>query len=235
MERAPRYELMRPREVEQVLQSAPIAYLPWGALEWHGVHNCLGLDALKAHALCVEAAKRTGGVVLPPIYAGFQTMKPYRGFKHTIEISAETVQRLLREYLEQLRDEGFKVLVVLMGHYGQKHVEAVQQVCEEFAAQYPDVVVLAFPDYLVAVEDGVRGDHAGAYETALMQHFYPETVDLTQLPQDRPLTIDEDGIGGEDPREKATSEYGHWLAERIVQRLAEQVLRVCSWEREKGQ
>ncbi len=223
MERVPRYEWMRPHEVEQVLQTTPIAYLPWGALEWHGVHNCIGLDALKAHAICVDAAHRTGGVVFPPVYAGFQTMKPYRGFKHTLEVSADTVQRLLREYLEQLRDEGFKVLVVVMGHYGQKHVEAVQQVCAEFSAQHNDVVVLAFPEYLMAAEEGVRGDHAGAYETALMLHYYPETVDLSQLPQGRPLTIDEDGIGGEDPREKATPEYGRWLAERIVQRLAERV------------
>ncbi|MFN3421738.1 MAG: creatininase family protein [Armatimonadota bacterium] len=223
MERAPRYELMRPSEIEAMLKTAPIVYIPWGALEWHGVHNCIGLDALKAHAICTDAAKKTGGVVLPPVFAGFHTMKPYKGFKHTIEISAETIQKLLREYLEQLRDEGFKVLVVLMGHYGKAHVDAVMEVCNEFNSSYPDVTVLAFPEYLVAVDDGVRGDHAGAYETALMMHYYPETVNLSLLPKDRPLTVDEDGIGGEDPREKATPEYGKWLAETIVNRLAEKV------------
>lgn len=219
----PRYEFMRPGEIDEVLKTAPIAYIPWGSLEWHGVHNCIGLDALKAHAICVDAAKRTGGVVLPPIFAGFHTMKPYKGFKHTIEISAETIQNLLREYLEQLCDEGFKVLVILMGHYGKAHVDAVMQVCDEFKSSHPDIAVLAFPEYLVAVDDGVRGDHAGAYETALMMHYYPETVDLNLLPQGRPLTVDEDGIGGEDPREKATPEYGKWLAETIVNRLVERV------------
>lgn len=223
MERVLRYEFMRPSEIEEILKTTPVAYIPWGALEWHGVHNCIGLDALKAHAICVDAAKKTGGVVLPPVFAGFHTMKPYKGFKHTIEISGETIQKLLREYLEQLRDEGFKVLVILMGHYGKAHVDAVMEVCNEFNSSYPDVTVLAFPEYLVAVDDGVRGDHAGAYETALMMHYYPETVDLSLLPKDRPLTVDEDGIGGEDPREKATAEYGKWLAETIVNRLAEKV------------
>ena len=223
MERAPRYEFMRPEEIDAVLKTSPVAYIPWGALEWHGLHNCIGLDALKVHSICLDAAKQTGGVVLPPVYAGFHTMKPYRGFKHTIEISAETIQRLLREYLEQLTDEGFKVLVVLMGHYGRAHVDAVIQVCEEFSKSHPDVTVLAFPEYLVAVDDGVRGDHAGAYETALMMHYYPETVDLSRLPTGRALTVDEDGIGGDDPREKATAQYGQWLAERIVQRLVERV------------
>ncbi|MGQ9462261.1 MAG: creatininase family protein [Candidatus Fervidibacter sp.] len=223
MERAPRYELMRPDEINSVLQTTPVAYIPWGSLEWHGVQNCIGLDALKAHAICVDAAKRTGGVVLPPVFAGFHTMKPYRGFKHTIEISAETIQRLLREYLEQLCDEGFKVIVVFMGHYGKPHVDAIMQVCEEFNADHPNTTVLAFPEYLVAVDDGVRGDHAGAYETSLMLHYYPETVDLTTLPTGRPLTVEEDGIGGEDPREKSSQQYGRWLAERIVQRLVERV------------
>jgi len=80
-----------------------------------------------------------------------------------------------------------------------------------------------FASLIVAVEDGVRGDHAGAYETSLMMHYYPETVDLSALPQGRPLTVDEDGVGGEDPREKASADYGKWLAETIVNRLAEKV------------
>lgn len=238
MERAPKYEFMRPDEIEAVLRVSPIAYIPWGSLEWHGVHNCVGLDALKAHAICLDAARETGGVVLPPVYAGFHTMKPYLGFKHTIEISAETVQRLLREYLEQLVDEGFKVLVLVLGHYGKAHVDAVTQVCDEFSESHREVVVLVYPEYLVATEDGVRGDHAGAYETSLMMHYYPETVDLNLLPAGRTLTIEEDGIGGEDPRGKATLQYGKWLAERIVRRLTERVRKalaeVCSQHRHSG-
>ncbi|HID06765.1 MAG TPA: creatininase family protein [Armatimonadetes bacterium] len=222
MERIPRYELMRPGEVEDVLKQSPIAYIPWGSLEWHGRHNCIGVDALKAHAICIDVAKRTGGVVLPPIFAGYHTMKPYRGFKHTLEISKELVQQLLREYLEQLHDEGFRVIVLVMGHYGRAHVEALRDICSDFQAAHPNVRILAFPEYEVAIDDGVRGDHAGAYETSLMMHYYADTVDLTQLPSERPL-VEEDGIGGEDPRTNANSQRGAELATTIVNRIAERV------------
>jgi hypothetical protein len=38
------------------------------ALQWHGRHLPLGNDALKAHAILVKTAERSGGVVYPPVY-----------------------------------------------------------------------------------------------------------------------------------------------------------------------
>ena len=43
-------------------ERCPVAYLPLGTLEWHGLHNPVGLDALKAHALAVRCARSGGGV-----------------------------------------------------------------------------------------------------------------------------------------------------------------------------
>ena len=87
-----RYEDLRPRQVEAILKEAPVAYLPWGSLEWHSYHNPIGLDALKVHGLCMMAAEQTGGVVWPPIFAGYQTMKPHANY------------RLLRYFLRTLTD-----------------------------------------------------------------------------------------------------------------------------------
>ncbi|MCX7598885.1 MAG: creatininase family protein, partial [Armatimonadetes bacterium] len=81
-----KYEEPRPGEIDAVLSQAPIACLPWGLLDLHGPQNPIGLDALKAHALCLMAAERTGGLVWPPIFAGYHTMKPHAGFQHTIEV-----------------------------------------------------------------------------------------------------------------------------------------------------
>jgi creatinine amidohydrolase len=65
------WERMLPAEFRAAVDALPVAFLPLGTVEWHGEHNALGLDALKAHALCVEAAKRAGGgVVHPPLYGG---------------------------------------------------------------------------------------------------------------------------------------------------------------------
>ena len=121
-----KYEEMKPVEINQVLRECPLAYLVWGSHEWHGVHNPIGLDTLKAYHMTLELCKVTGGVVLPPVYCGYQTMKPWQGFRHTLEFSKDLVRRYVYEHLENLYEEGFRVIVVVMGHYGGKHVEAVK-------------------------------------------------------------------------------------------------------------
>jgi creatinine amidohydrolase len=51
-----RFEEMFPWEISAAMAEAPLCYLPLGTLEWHGEHAAVGLDALKAHAVCVSAA-----------------------------------------------------------------------------------------------------------------------------------------------------------------------------------
>ena len=46
------YEAMFPDEFKQALNSNPLAFLPLGSMEYHGHHNALGLDALKAWKIC---------------------------------------------------------------------------------------------------------------------------------------------------------------------------------------
>src|SRR6185436_9843219 len=63
-------ERMRPSRIVEARLKFPLAYLPLGAIEWHGVHNPIGLDGLKAHALCVRVAQAGGGVVFPTLWYG---------------------------------------------------------------------------------------------------------------------------------------------------------------------
>lgn len=215
-------EELKPREIDEVLSKFPIVYIPWGSLEWHGVHNPIGLDTLKVYHLCLKSAERTGGVVFPQIYCGYETMKPYLGFKKTLEISKETVQSLAKEYLEQLYDEGFRIFIILMGHYGAKHVEALQEVANEFLERHPDVRGIFAPDPTFVADKGIRGGHADLYETSLMMFFRPDLVDLKLLPQEREITIEEDGIGGEDPR-NSTREEGERIANILIEELTRRV------------
>ncbi|MCL6519487.1 MAG: creatininase family protein [Armatimonadetes bacterium] len=190
-----RYEYMKPEDYRRAKETAPIAYLPWGAHEWHGVHNPLGLDTLKAHALCLELCAETGGIVFPAVYCGFQTMKPYAGFDCTLEFSRELVQEHVRQYLAELAAEKFKVIVIVMGHYGGEHQKAIQEVVSEFNSNQHSTVAWAFPDYEPTKSEGFPGDHAGIGETSYMMYFYPQLVDLSKLPE-RELTTSEDGIMG---------------------------------------
>lgn len=64
------YHKLRPRQVVERREACPVAYLGLGTLEWHGFHNPLGVDGLKAHGVACYLARRIGGVAMPPLYWG---------------------------------------------------------------------------------------------------------------------------------------------------------------------
>ena len=74
--RTVRYEFLRPQEILDAQRKKSIVYLPLGPLEWHGPAMPFGTDPLAAQAAARKIAERTGGVVLPTLYAG--TGKPER-------------------------------------------------------------------------------------------------------------------------------------------------------------
>ena len=51
-----RWERMFPDQLEAAFAACPVVYFDYGLCEPHGPHNAGGLDALKAHAICVKAA-----------------------------------------------------------------------------------------------------------------------------------------------------------------------------------
>lgn len=200
-----RYERLRPDQIEAIRDCVPLAYLPWGALEWHSYHNPIGLDGMQAHGQCQALAQRTGGVVLPPVYVGADTIKPYKGFPHTLDHSADLVARLCAEFLEQLADEGFRVVIVITGHCSGGHTAALQQAADAFQARHPAVGVWMIPSF-EPIKDTYPANHAARGETSWQLCFEPDAVDLARLPPDRVATLDEDGVWGDDPREASAQE-----------------------------
>lgn len=221
------YEELLPAEFNEILQQAPVAYLPWGALEWHGHHMALGNDGLKAHGILKRVAAEAGGVVLPPVWCGYDTLKlpSHGGFPLTLEFKRETVMQLLTEYLEQLADVGFKLVVVLSGHYGPPHIAALVEAANLFTIWQTQrqTRIWIIPEYDLVTDLGYRGDHAAKWETAILRHLRSELVDLTRL--DDQTAGAAGGILGEDPRQTAQPELGTMIIEAIVQRLTGRVRR----------
>ncbi len=205
-----KYEQLRPAQIEAIRRHAPVAYLPWGALEWHSYHAPIGLDGIKAQGLCEALAKEIGGVVLPAVYVGTDTIKPYKGFHHTIEHGAETVTKLCLEFLHQIADENFKVIVLITGHYGEGQVKAIQSAAEAFRARHPHLGLWAFPDS-EPLEGAYPKNHAARGETSFQLLFKPELVDLSALPAGRETTLEDDGVWGEDPRQGSAAEGASML------------------------
>ncbi len=218
-------ERLRPREIDQAMLACPVLFQPLGTIEWHGLHNIVGLDAVKAHHLCVRAARQGGGLVAPPLYGGVGGLDEPHTFVMEPENDVHSV--LVHGWVEKLCREaarqGFKAVIVLTGHYGAAQQIVVRQAAVR-ASRSLGIPVLGTPEYFLALDVGYHGDHAAWGETALMLELDPESVDLSRLGQPP-----HKGVGGRDPRE-ATRADGQRLAGTIVSRLGKLARRMPAWD-----
>ena len=206
--------------------------LPIGILEEHGPHLPLGTDGFQVEAVVLEAAARTGAVVLPTLwYGNAVSTRPFPG---TISISVDTLRAVVRDILSELARHGVCSVAIVSGHAGGGHMAFLKQAARD--ALQDDlplrVAVLSEWDALLGLEEvaGIRlppGDgHAGAMESARMLDLRPELVgDLPGplFPEDAPSEVSiaplPDGYGG-DPS-LATAKLGRALHERCVEALVE--------------
>jgi len=216
-----KFEEARPEQVRETLKAAPIAYVPIGALEWHGEHNPLGLDGLKADALCERCAQKTGGILFPPMFWGASDTMP---FPFTFHFQRQLSKDLVRQTLEQLKGFGFKMIVLLTGHYPPSLIKLLRKECRRFNRNGPPFA-LGAPEQVFAIDLQYYGDHAGMWETSIMMALAPELVHLDLMPEglsslDR---LKKFGVMGQDPRKKASAEKGREAIELITTKLSELV------------
>ena len=212
------YDQMRPQEIEAIQEKTPIAYLPWGAIEYHGTHNPTGLDSIKAFSMCKDLAVKNGGLVFPVVNLAANLIKSYPGVdfpKHSIEFSENLIRLICEEYLEQLVAQDFKIVVLLSGHAGEPHLTILKTVAEEFNKKYPDKRFWALAEFDILPNDVLVANHSAIGETSLQLFYAPEMVDLETLPKDRLITLELDAVSGDDPR-VATKALGEQIVTSFV-------------------
>ena len=187
-----RMPYLRPGELLHILDKFPVAYQPVGTIEWHGRQNPLGCDAIKAEMLCLEAAKKTGGVVMPPIF--FAT-DAFRDLGHGVGLGMDAAagfqlpgsfykmdDGLLRAYCkaacENYLARGFKLVIIVSGHNAIAQQYLFDQLCYEMKSDEGVEPVCFTMEYAVLEKDDPRrhSDHAGFYETSMMMHLLPGRV-----------------------------------------------------------
>jgi creatinine amidohydrolase len=195
---------MFPWELARALAEAPIGYVPLGALEWHGEHNAVGLDTIKAHAVCVRAAQRSGGVVLPPLYwatdsredlddgtyltGGVELGERYHVPGNMFWLQPETYCQLLLDIYEAMRRRGIRAIVVVAGHWSKGTLPTIRASGAKFSAQHPAVKWLLLTDQEVVPDLHYPHEHAAGGETSLLMAIRSDLVDLSKaLETDRSL------------------------------------------------
>ncbi|TFF94855.1 MAG: hypothetical protein EU544_03960 [Promethearchaeota archaeon] len=214
-----------PSELEEMVQTNPIAYVPFGALEWHSLHMVCGVDSLKATQICRRSAEMTGGVLFPCVnWGAFSTMR----FPFTFHFSKRRLKRMTKQILDQLYHMGFRILILLTGHYPGAQIKQVRKAAQKISKKYNDCYALGIPEQALVADLEYLGDHAAKWETSLMLAINEGYVRLEDAPDG--LSFSERaaryGIMGRDPKSEASSQKGEKILDAIVSRLAEAISRV---------
>ncbi|MEM4160994.1 MAG: creatininase family protein [Thermoplasmata archaeon] len=227
------YGELTSEEVAAINKEKTIVFLPVAAVEAHGPHLPLLTDFYQAEKVCAELAGHFNGILAPPIYYG--NCSSTRNFPGTISISVETLQSLVYDVLSEFLRNGFRKFVLLTGHAGAAHMQAIAEACKRIVVSAgEDVRIMMLSDYEIAYElRGVRfppdDGHGGLIETARMLATKPELVRMEKartgsyrIPKFMVLKNPEDywdGFTGEP--QKATPELGREIDTYIIEKLAE--------------
>jgi creatinine amidohydrolase len=179
------YELMLPWQLREAVAKKPVAYIPLGTLEWHCEHLPVGLDALTAHGLCLRAAMKTGGVVLPALHYG--TGGGHGDYPWTVMMpNAAEITAQLNFTITKLKTFGFKRVILLSGHFPDAQLAMIDQLAQHNSEENFKVIATA----VNRIEGlALKPDHAGIFETTLLAAMWPSLVQLNRLPSltDAPL------------------------------------------------
>jgi creatinine amidohydrolase len=248
MQQQVQYERLRPAQIVELREACPVAYLPIGTIEWHGIHNPLGLDTLKIHGLMIECAKKIGGLVFPPLYYGESREQALmetnysgkEGIHQGMNLPSENFASgymckslheqnrmyndLLVHIFHEIKSLGFKMLVVGAGHYPLlDHARSAAAFFHQEQSR-PKMPVWAMTGYeLVQGRFNPCGDHAGKWETSMLMHLDPGMQDLAGLPEDR----DEPLVGASNNGvQDSSAEFGKEVCDAIILEMEKQVKEV---------
>ena len=212
------YMKMKPAELAAYIEGNPLAYIPFGSLEWHGEHMVLGVDSIKATYLCLKSAEITGGVLFPCVnWGAFDLMN----FPFTIHFNKKHLCRNTQRMMSQLYYMGFRIVILLTGHYPGSQIKNVKKAAQNFTKKFADGFALGIPEQALVTDLGYVGDHAAQWETSIMMAINPDYVDISRL--EKNLTFSEraarHGVVGRDPTKYASAEAGQKMIDAIVSRL----------------
>jgi creatinine amidohydrolase len=186
-----RSELLLERMTSPEVQAAidgghTVAIVACGAVEQHGPHLPLFMDAEHGSRLAEEVAARLGNaLVAPTIRVGCS--EHHMRFAGSMSVRVETFEALCRDYCVSLARHGFRHIYFIPSHGG--NFAPLATMLERLnGAVGPDVRVVAFTDLEAQVELWKRvveeeaglgervGGHADIAEASIMLAMHPQLV-----------------------------------------------------------
>ena len=172
-----------------------IAVLPLAAVEQHGPHLPLGVDAYIAKAYLARVRKILPET-LPVTFLPVQRVgvsAEHLGYPGTLTLSAATAIKAWTEIGESLARAGLRKLLLVTSHGG--NVAAMELAARDLRTRLGMLAVtvgwhrFGYPEGTFSGEERRHGIHGGDIETSLMLAAMPDTVRTEKAAQATPATI----------------------------------------------
>jgi len=211
---------MTVKDIMAGLKETQTVIIPVGMIEQHGYHLPTSTDVHNAAEIAKMTSEATGCFVTPPVHYNISGgMLP-----GTINITPQVFSLMLMDIMQSLVMQGFKNLILLLGHGGQESGQAAKEAADFFQWLRPKmegvtVSLIGFWDMSPTyTEMSQKGDwHAGLLETSLMLYWKPELVKLDQAQYDEGEILD---LMRTDPymfANKLKAVDSKWVVPRIIQ------------------
>ncbi len=236
-------KLRSPEIAEAIARGTRTAVFACGAVEQHGPHLPLFMDAEHGTRLAIEVATRLGdALVAPTIRVGCSDH--HMAFAGSLSVRKETFLALVRDYCASLVHHGFDRICIIPSHGG--NFGPLTEALPSLQTEFPSTKIQAFTDIVLLMtvwRDGVQqisglgqrvGGHADIAETAIMLALHPERVrtDLAEAGFETGLRKEEfdriisEGFDSVTPNgilgdaRGATAEMGELLISALADRIA---------------
>jgi creatinine amidohydrolase len=166
--------------------SKAVAVLPVAAIEQHGPHLPVGVDAFINEGYLARAVERVPPD-LPVLFLPLQAIgksNEHIDYPGTLTFSMETVTRAWTEIGDSVARTGCRKLIFMNSHGG--NVAALAAIVRELRVRHGMLAVhagwhtLGYPEGLFSAEERAHGIHGGDAETSLMLAFRPQTVRMSE-------------------------------------------------------
>ncbi len=173
-----------------------VAVLPVAAVEQHGPHLPLGVDASIADAY-IDRVLTLLPDDLPATFLPMQKIgysDEHLAFPGTLSLSARTLIAAWTEIGESLRRCGLRKLVIVTSHGG--NVALMDPVARDLRVRLKMLVVtcawhrFGYPPGTFEAEEEHHGIHGGDVETSLMLAYRPEAVQMKNAAAAVPVTVE---------------------------------------------
>jgi creatinine amidohydrolase len=191
-----RWQDMTTEEFRTLDAARVIAILPVAAIEQHGPHLPVEVDARINEGVLARTLELLPGelpvTVLPAMPVG--KSNEHTAFPGTLSLSAETLIRLWTEIGDSVARAGVRKMVIFNSHGGQPQVADI--VARDLRVRHAMFVVTAHcyalgkPPGLFPDEELTHGIHGGTVETSIMLHLRRDLVKMDKAQDFVPLSVE---------------------------------------------